>query len=466
MLLLIVGSATTAYFAWRRARTVVIKTLQGGDRPRATAGYHTIFVTLFGAAPAACVLLFWALIQTFLLQAGLETHLNIDLKTFSAFEREMLLNFVQTGRTDQLQTILAFGSPFTNLKAQTLLSVHQDWMYTQKFWTYITQFAAIALCCICGTIGLRLISAQLPARKIIERIVQMLLLICSAVAILITAGIVLSLVFEAFRFFTKIPFTDFIFGTKWSPQIALRSDQVGASGSFGAIPVFLGTLVISAIAVGIATPLGILSAVCLSEYASRRHRAILKPIVELLAGVPTVVYGFFAALTVAPLIRNMGEEVGLVVSSESALAAGLVMGVMITPLVSSLSDDVINAVPQSLRQGAWGLGATRSETVRRVVLPAALPGISAAVLLATSRSVGETMIVVMAAGLAANLTLNPLESTTTVTTQITTLLVGDQEFDSAKTLAAFALGLTLFFITFCMNALATHIVAKYREIYD
>ncbi|MBT4849112.1 MAG: phosphate ABC transporter permease subunit PstC, partial [Alphaproteobacteria bacterium] len=223
---------------------------------------------------------------------------------------------------------------------------------------------------------------------------------------------------------------------------------------------------ISAIALTVAVPVGLMAAIYLSEYASPRIRATVKPLMEILAGIPTVVYGFFAALTVAPLVRGAGESIGLTVASESALAAGLVMGIMIIPFVSSLSDDVINAVPQSLRDAALGLGSTRSEMTKQVVLPAALPGIVASVLLAVSRAVGETMIVVMAAGLAANLSANPLDAVTTVTAQIVTILVGDQEFESAKTLSAFALALTLIVITLVLNLIALQIVKKYREQYD
>jgi phosphate transport system permease protein len=235
---------------------------------------------------------------------------------------------------------------------------------------------------------------------------------------------------------------------------------------FGAIPLFTGTFLITLIAITVAAPLGLMSAIYMADYAGPRFRSVAKPVLEVLAGIPTVVYGFFAALTVAPAIRGWGESIGLSVSSESALAAGLVMGIMIIPFVLSLSDDVINSVPQSLRDGSYAMGATKSETIRRVVLPAALPGIVSALLLAISRAVGETMIVVMAAGLAANLTFNPLEAVTTVTVQIVTLLVGDQEFDSAKTLAAFALGLVLFVITLCLNVIALRVVQKYREQYD
>ncbi len=303
-------------------------------------------------------------------------------------------------------------------------------------------------------------------RKLTERFAIYVLIACSSVAILTTVGIILSLVFESVRFFALIPVTDFLFGLKWSPQTALRTDQVAATGLFGMIPLFAGTLLITLIAMLIAAPIGLLAAIYMSEYASRAARDIIKPCLEILAGIPTVVYGFFAALTVAPFFRNIGDVNGIVISSESALAAGLVMGIMIIPFVSSLSEDVISAVPQSLREGSYGMGATQSETIKQVILPAALPGIIGALLLATSRAIGETMIDVMAAGLSANLTANPFAAVTTVTVQIVTLLVGDQEFDSAKTLAAFALGLVLFFITLVLNVIALVVVNKYREHYD
>jgi len=303
-------------------------------------------------------------------------------------------------------------------------------------------------------------------RKAVERLTSSILSLCALVAVVTTVGIVLSLAFETFRFFQKVPITEFLFGLEWSPQTALRSDQVGSSGSFGAVPLISGTLLISTIAMTIATPLGLLSAIYLAEYSSNSARAIIKPLLELLAGIPTVVYGFFAALVIAPMLRGAGESAGFSISSESALAAGLTMGIMIIPLVSSLSDDVINAVPQSLRDASYGLGATQAETIKQVILPAAIPGIAGSLLLATSRAIGETMIVVMAAGLAANLTANPFEAVTTVTVQIVTLLTGDQEFDSPKTLSAFALGLLLFLITLCLNIIALIIVDRYREQYD
>jgi phosphate transport system permease protein len=314
--------------------------------------------------------------------------------------------------------------------------------------------------------ALKMIQKEQRARNQVERIVMFFLASSSTLAIFTTVGIVLSVLFESIRFFQQIPITDFIFGLEWSPQTAIRADQVGSTGAFGAIPLFAGTFMVTFIAMMVAVPIGLMSAIYLSEYAGPRLRAIAKPLLEILAGIPTVVYGFFAALTVAPFVRDAGAMIGLEVSSESALAAGLVMGIMIIPFVSSLSDDVINAVPQAMRDGSYGLGATRSETIRQVLIPAALPGIVGGVLLAVSRAIGETMIVVMAAGLSANLTANPLEAVTTVTVQIVTLLVGDQEFDSAKTLAAFALGLVLFLVTLVLNVIALHVVRKYREQYE
>jgi phosphate transport system permease protein len=272
--------------------------------------------------------------------------------------------------------------------------------------------------------------------------------------------------FESIRFFRIVPVTEFLFGLQWSPQMAIRADQVGSSGAFGAVPLFTGTLLIAGIAMAVAVPVGLFAAIYLAEYAKRQVRAVVKPVLEVLAGIPTVVYGFFAALVVGPMLREMGVSLGIPVASESAMAAGLVMGIMIIPFVSSLADDMITAVPQSLRDGSYGLGATQSETIRRVVFPAALPGIVGGVLLAISRAIGETMIVVMAAGLGANLTANPLEAVTTVTTQIVTLLVGDQEFDSPKTLAAFALGLVLFLATLTLNIVAQQVVRRFREQYE
>jgi phosphate transport system permease protein len=304
------------------------------------------------------------------------------------------------------------------------------------------------------------------ARNAVEAWVRGFMILASGIAIVTTMGIVLSLLFETLKFFANYSPVDFLFGTQWSPQVAIRSDQVGQSGAFGAVPLFLGTFLIMLIAMIVAVPVGLGSAIYLSEYATARSRAVIKPVLELLAGIPTVVFGFFALLTVAPILRTVGGSLGLDVSAQSALAAGLVMGIMIIPFISSLSDDVINAVPQALRDGSFAMGATKSETIGRVVIPAALPGIVGSVLLAVSKALGETMIVTMAAGQNANLTLNPLDMVTTVTVQIVTLLTGDQEYDSPKTHAAFALGFVLFFVTLILNIIALRVVQKYREKYD
>ena len=357
------------------------------------------------------------------------------------------------------------GSPYVRDAAETYkyITVLGGWS------VYALGVAAAMLAIL---IGLGRISMTYRARNRFETFVKVVLMASAAVAVLTTIGILFSVSFETFRFFFdpslkgRPTVTEFLFGTEWNPQAALRADQGDIRTAFGFVPLLTGTILITSIAMLVAGPLGLFSAIYLSEYATPRLRSLAKPILEILAGIPTVVLGFFAALTVAPLIRGWGQHFGLDVASESALAAGLVMGMMIIPFISSLSDDVINAVPQSLRDGAYAMGATKSETIRQVVLPAALPGIVSAFMLAISRAVGETMIVVMAAGLAANLTFNPLEAVTTITVQIKTILVGDQEFDSAKTLAAFALGFVLFFVTLMLNVIALKIVRRYREQYD
>lgn len=305
-----------------------------------------------------------------------------------------------------------------------------------------------------------------PSKKTAEKAVTVGLWVASATSVVVTLAIVFSVLFEALRFFHVIPPAEFFFGLHWSPQMALRADQAGSSGSFGMVPLFLGTLLITLVAMLIAIPIGLFSAIFMAEYATRRTRSLAKPALEILAGIPTVVYGYFAIIIIAPALRHAGAAIGLNIAAESALAAGLVMGIMIIPFISSLADDIITAVPRNLREASYALGATQSETIKQVVLPAAMPGIAGAILLAVSRAIGETMIVVMAAGMAANLTFNPLESVTTVTVQIVALLVGDQEFDSPKTLAAFALGLTLFCVTLALNIIALTIVKKYREKYD
>ncbi len=318
-------------------------------------------------------------------------------------------------------------------------------------------------------IGLRqvqYVTLERRARNRSEVILRGFLFACATIAVLTTVGIVMSLVFETFTFFSNIGWRldKYLFGTNWSPLAGVSEGKMDPD-RVGAVPLFTGTLLITAIAMTVAVPIGLLAAVYLSDFASARVRAWAKPMLEILAGIPTVVYGFFAAITVAPALRGAGESIGLSVASESALAAGIVMGIMIIPFISSLSDDVINAVPQALRDGSYGLGATKAETIRQVVLPAALPGIVSAVLLGVSRAVGETMIVVMAAGQGANLTLNPLDAVTTVTVQIVMLITGDTEASTAAG-PAFTLGFTLFCVTLVLNIIALRTVRKYRELYD
>ena len=442
------------YFGRRRALA-----LAGGrshslhSRP----GYYGAYVALWCALPALGVLLLWLVAQPSVIENVVVSALPEAMRSLGPDRMSLLLNDIRNAADGTIPASRA--APHVAAAAAHLNRLDA---------TGKGALAVIALAlALAGLAFARSrVAPTLRARNRVERTIDILLIACSSIAILTTIGIVLSLVFESIRFFGKIPFFDFVFGIVWSPQTALRADQVGSTGVFGAIPLFAGTMLITLIAMLIAVPVGLLSAIYLSDYADLRVRGAVKPVVEILAGIPTVVYGFFAALTVAPLFRGIGESVGLDVASESALAAGTVMGIMIIPFISSLSDDVMNAVPQSLRNGSLAMGATKSETIRRVILPAALPGIFAACLLAVSRAIGETMIVVMAAGLAANLTANPFEAVTTVTVQIVTLLIGDQEFDSAKTLAAFALGLALFVITLAMNVVALHVVRKYREQYD
>ena len=303
-------------------------------------------------------------------------------------------------------------------------------------------------------------SKEFRARNVVEQVVRGLLILCSLVAILTTVGIVLSMLFESFHFFQQYPAYKFFFSAQWAPNFRGDSD-------LGILPLIWGTMYISLIALAFSVPVGLFAAIYMSEYATPSVRSVIKPLLEILAGIPTIVYGLFALVTVGPLLRDyFASPLGLGDSGSSVMTAGLVMGVMLIPFVSSLSDDIINAVPQALRDGSYGLGATKSETIRQVVLPAALPGIVGAVLMAASRAIGETMIVVLGAGAAANLSLNPFEAMTTVTVKIVSQLTGDTDFASPETLVAFALGLTLFAVTLALNVLALYIVRKYREQYD
>ncbi len=419
--------------------------------------YHGFYVALWCGLPALLILALWLAIQPWVIETLVLIWLPNELVDVSPVRLGLLINDIHN---------LASGNPTSRTPDPAVIAAAEQLTSLRRigFAAMVVTAASAAIAGLAWARGR--ISPAMRARNQVEKALLAILIVLSTISVLTTVGIVLSLLFESLRFFARVPITEFLFGLHWSPQTAIRPDQVGSSGAFGAVPLFAGTLLITAIAMCVAVPVGLLSAIYMADYAAPRVRAVVKPLLEILAGVPTVVYGFFAALTVAPFFRQVGESIGLDVASESALAAGAVMGIMIIPYVSSLSDDVMNAVPQSLRDGSYALGATKSETIRQVVVPAALPGIVGAVLLAVSRAIGETMIVVMAAGLAANLTANPLEAVTTVTVQIVTLLVGDQEFDSAKTLAAFALGLVLFCITLTLNVVALRVVRKYREKYD
>ena len=416
--------------------------------------YYGLYAAVWAGIPALLLMGLWSGFQDQIVTTVMTAHLSADmLAGQSEGQIGLILNDIKN---------LATGNIVSATVTPQVQAAADQFARLQQLSTWAMWLSVLALALGGMAYAWRKTTPQMRARNRVESIFLMIMVIFSSIAILTTLGIVLSVLFESLRFFDMISPLEFFLGTNWSPQIALRADQVGATGAFGAIPLFTGTLMVSLIAMLVAVPIGLMSAIYLSEYASSRVRAIAKPIIEVLAGIPTVVYGFFAALTVAPVLRELGAAVGLDVASESALAAGLVMGVMIIPFISSLSDDVINAVPQSMRDGSYALGATQSETIRRVIVPAALPGIVGGILLAVSRAIGETMIVVMAAGMAANLTANPLDSVTTVTVQIVTLLTGDQEFDSAKTLAAF----TLFLVTLTLNIVALTIVRKYREQYE
>jgi phosphate transport system permease protein len=457
LFLLIAVLAVVAYWMGKYRSLAQVGGGKGIRQLHSLPSYYGMLTALWAALPCVLVLVVWSVFQNSIITSLVRDHLADQVLAADPSQLGLFMNDVKNVISGAVPAESA--SPAVQAAAAEYSKLDS-----------IAGLARTGLVLAIGIAGLwfmrRRIHPDLRARNAVESAGEKALLLCSLVAIFVTVGIVLSVLYESILFFRSVPMSDFLFGLSWSPQTAMRADQVGSSGSFGAVPLFAGTLMISGIAMVVAVPIGLYSAIYLSEYAHHRFRSWAKPLLEILAGIPTVVYGFFAALTMGPALRGLGTSLGLEVASESALAAGLVMGIMIIPFVSSLSDDMITAVPQSLRDGAYALGATRSETIKQVVLRAALPGIVGGVLLAISRAIGETMIVVMAAGLAANLTANPLEAVTTVTVQIVTLLTGDQEFDSPKTLAAFALGLMLFLATLILNFLALYIVRKYREQYE
>tara|TARA_R110002020_G_scaffold32448_8_gene99850 strand:+ start:5128 stop:6507 length:1380 start_codon:yes stop_codon:yes gene_type:complete len=455
LLLAIVVFALVAFWVGRSAGNRFVSA--NGASVHSLPGYHGAFVAVWVGIPALIMLLLWVMAQGTVLDNMLLGTLPASmLDGASAADRSLLLSEIKNVAAGR---IFSTPAPEITAAAEALLRWKQiaDWLMV------VVIVAAMLLALF---VSYSRLAPRFRARHGVERVTTIVMVACSVAAILVTVGIIASLVYESFEFFSMVPVHEFLFGLRWEPQIAIRADQVAGNGAFGAVPVFLGTIVISAIAMLVAVPIGLYTAIYLTEYANDRARNIVKPIMEILAGVPTVVYGFFAVLTVAPAIREAGSLLGLATSPNSALAAGGVMGIMIIPFISSLADDAIRAVPRSLRDGSMAMGATRAETMTKVLLPAALPGIMGGVLLALSRAIGETMIVVMAAGLIATLNINPLDSVTTVTVQIVTLLIGDTAFDNPKTLAAFALGLVLFLVTLGLNVIALTIVRRYREQYD
>ncbi|MCF1504725.1 phosphate ABC transporter permease subunit PstC [Afifella sp. H1R] len=423
-------------------------------RPHSRPAYHGLLVAIWCAIPALAVIIVFGLFEPIITRYVIFSALPPEVRELPAHELRSVMQ-----RIHQIATgfgIVGEAKPYENVAATRLGTYHAVW-----------NFALIALVASSAVAGLvytlRRITPRLRARNEVERVIRVLLLLCSAVAIMTTVGIVASLLGEAVRFFGFVNPLDFFFGTVWNP----RFSSVGAGqGDFGLLPLLVGTLMISAIAILVALPIGLMTAIYMAEYASSHLRNIAKPIIEILAGIPTIVYGVFALTVAGPFFADMGAAVGLDISATSAFTAGAVMGVMIIPFISSLSDDIITQVPASMRDGSLGLGATRSETIKRVILPAALPGIVGAFLLAVSRAIGETMIVVLAAGNSPVLRFNPFEPSTSVTVSIVNQLTGDTDFASPQSLVAFALGLTLFIMTLGLNVVALYIVRKYREQYE
>ena len=419
------------------------------------SSYYAQYMLFWCLLPALIVYFGWIIFEDQIIQNLVLANFDFDLNP--ALNAGLLIAEIKN---------VAANIDFAEGKSLEIINAAEHYSSIKQTST-VAFYISILIFMILGVmVASRKLHPNFRAQKYIEKYIKYFLIFCSSVAVLTTVGIVFSLLFESLRFFSDVSVFEFLFGTKWYPYIPIREGQSGSQGSFGAIPIFAGTFLIMIVAMCVALPIGLFTAIYLAEYASPKIRRIVKPLLEILAGVPTIVYGFFAFVSVAPFVKTFGESIGIDASPTSALAAGLVMGIMIIPFISSLSDDVINSVPQSLREGSLGIGANKAETIKRVILPAALPGIVGAFLLGVSRAIGETMIVVVAAGTAPNLTANPFENVTTVTVQIVIALIGDQEFDDPRTLSAFALGLVLFVITLILNIFALRIVKKYRELYE
>ncbi|HSG34992.1 MAG TPA: phosphate ABC transporter permease subunit PstC [Sphingomonadaceae bacterium] len=456
LLLLALGLGLAGWLVGR-ARAWSFRQTNPSQKLLAVPAYHGWFVALWIVVPAALFILLWSFVAPQLvMQAVLASPAAEALPEFG-FQRQTILAEARAAVES------GAGTVFNPAARELVEPFRQAIERTSLVGAAVTMIIAF----LGGTWAFLRLRPDFKARTRVERSVMILLLLASMVAILTTLGIFASLVFETIRFFEMVNPISFLFGTHWSPD-PMSSTEAVDSSRFGAIPLFWGTIYIGAIiAMVVAIPLGLMSAIYLTQYAGPAWRRWLKPALEILAGIPTVVYGYFAALTVAPQIRDIALSLGISnASSESALAAGLVMGIMIIPFVSSMADDSIAAVPQAMRDGSLAMGATTSETIRRVLVPAALPGIVAGVMLAISRAIGETMIVVMAAGYAANLSANPLETMTTVTVQIVAMLTGEASFDHPATLSAFALGFVLFMVTLGLNVIALRVVKRFREAYE
>ncbi len=447
-------------------------------------GYYGTFVFLWTVLPSLALVMIWGATAPLLIKNIVYSNLpeavrqeSPAIQTLTAGTIETVARGLNLLSPEELAQVRTGRAPVTEMLEQKgialaaaprpfVLGAALQQMTLSNSSALLMTWAGLGLALLGLAAGLLQVRPKLRARNGVERVMLVGLAAASTVAILTTAGIVLSMLFETIQFFRSVPMADFFFGTVWDPRFSAVGRSGGGEGQFGLLPLLWGTLYISAVALAVAVPVGLFAAIYMSEYASRGLRTTVKPLLEVLAGIPTIVYGFFALITFGPMLRDLGAQVGVSIAATSVLTAGFIMGVMLIPFVSSLSDDIINAVPQSLRDGSYGLGATKSETIKRVVLPAALPGIVGAVLLAASRAIGETMIVVLAAGIAANLTYNLFEPVTTITVKIVSQLTGDLEFNSPQTLVAFALGLTLFLFTLALNIYALYIVRKYREQYE
>ncbi|MGE0845005.1 MAG: phosphate ABC transporter permease subunit PstC [Flavobacteriaceae bacterium] len=455
---------------------------RAGARLHSRPAYHGVFLAMVTVLPALAVVVVWAIAEPVAISSVARAELPPEVRALPASEQSLVLGVVSNlangydrlgaddiaavrAGGDGVQRLLAERGIFVPAAPEAYVVDLAERMAGLKRTSRLAAAAVTILAALAGfLLGWRRIAPGMRARNLVERMMMAGLMAASAVAILTTVGIVLSVLFESIHFFSLVPITDFLFGTVWDPRFSAPGRD--GAGQFGILPLLWGTLYISFVALLVAVPVGLFSAIYMAEYADSRVRAFAKPVLEILAGIPTIVYGLFALITFGPVLRDTGAAVGIDISANSVLTAGIVMGVMIIPFVSSLSDDIITAVPRALREGSYGLGATQSETIKKVVMPAALPGIVGAVLLAASRAIGETMIVVLAAGIAANLTANPLEPVTTITVKIVSQLTGDLEFNSPQTLVAFALGLTLFIITLGLNIVALRTVRKYREQYE